>query len=48
MSGKMANINFSLKASDTSQYRKAPWWCLIGFLVVLFFSESPVAKLGQD
>lgn len=42
MSGKKANIHSSLRASDTSQCRKAPWCCLIGFLVILFLSEGPV------
>lgn len=46
MSGKRANIHFSLKASDTSQHRKVPWWYLIDFLVVLFLSEGPLAKVG--
>lgn len=48
MSGKRANIYSSLQASDTFQRRKAPWCCLIGFLVVLFLSEVPVwqAEVG--
>lgn len=49
MSGKRANIHSSLRTSDTSQCRKAPWWCLIGFLVVLLLSETPVwQSWGRD
>lgn len=44
MSGKRANIHSSLRASDTSHCRKAPWHCLIGFLVTLFLSEGPVRQ----
>lgn len=48
MSGKMAKIHFSLKILRHFPVQEGPMVVSNWFLVVLFLSEGPVAKLGQD